>query len=79
MFLLLISNRTINHLVHGLAHHQSITAAKGDERIGASFDITNQFGIEHEWFAVESGELDHGRTAFQSGTSEVGVVSSPQR
>jgi len=45
-------------LVHGFMHHQPVTIGQRDVRIGQTLHVPNQFGIEDEWLAVESGKFD---------------------
>tara|TARA_R110002072_G_scaffold60157_1_gene153018 strand:- start:54080 stop:54469 length:390 start_codon:yes stop_codon:yes gene_type:complete len=59
MFALLVGDGSVDDLVHRFFDGQTFAVGQRDERVAASFDISNQFGVQDEGFAVESSELDH--------------------
>ena len=59
MLVLVILDRPAHHFVHRFEDHEVVAADERDVRVGARLDVANQIGIEHEWLAAQSSELDH--------------------
>jgi hypothetical protein len=59
VFGLLVDYCTAKDFVHRFYDNHPLARSERDERIGTSFNVLNQIGVQKERFAAEPREFDH--------------------
>lgn len=58
LFLLLVGDRQIHHLLHRFPDNHPIATGQRDVSVGQLFDISNQVGVENDWRPIKLGQAN---------------------